>query len=89
MHQQVRTAIVSLLAARGETAFGELREALDATDGNLATHLRHLEDAAYIRVEKRFVARKPQTTYELTTSGRSAFERYLRDLERVIREARR
>jgi len=89
LHQQVRTAIASILAARGETAFSELREALDATDGNLATHLRHLEEAAYVHVEKRFQGRKPLTTYELTASGRAAFERYLKDLEKVVSEARR
>lgn len=89
LHQQVRLAIASVLAARGETAFGELRDALATTDGNLAAHLRALEEAGYVTGEKRFEGRRPLTTYALSAAGRAAFGRYIRTLEGVIREARR
>ena len=89
LHQQVRMAIVSVLAGRGAATFNELRELLDLSDGNLATHMRSLERAGYVEVEKRFVDRRPLTTYALTPAGRAALEAYLAALERVIREAKR
>ncbi len=89
LHQQARLAIASILAARGETAFGELKEQLELSDGNLATHLKHLDEAKYLVVEKRFEGRRPLTTYELSAAGRAAFSRYLRALESIVKEARR
>jgi DNA-binding PadR family transcriptional regulator len=89
LHQPMRLGIASILAGRGETAFNELRDALETTDGNLATHLRTLEDAGYVAVDKRFEGRKPLSTYTLTEAGRAAFARYLKSLEQVIKEARR
>ena len=89
LHQPVRLGIASILAARGETSFNELREALEASDGNLATHLRNLEEARYVAVEKRFDKRRPLSTYTLTAAGRAAFKTYLVHLEKVIKEAKR
>jgi DNA-binding transcriptional ArsR family regulator len=89
LHQQVRLAIASVLAARGETTFNELRDALATSDGNLSTHLRHLEEARYLAIARDFDGRKPLTTYGLSPVGRAAFARYIRALEAVIKEARR
>jgi DNA-binding PadR family transcriptional regulator len=57
---------------------------IKTTEGNLSVHLRKLEDAGYIRVEKKFVRRKPQTLCRITSKGRKAFERYVEALEEII-----
>ena len=57
--------------------FGELRDQVGATDGNLSAHLRKLEDAGYVRAEKSFVNRKPQTRLALTAEGRRAWRAWL------------
>ena len=64
--------------------FTQLRELVGATDGNLATHARKLEEAGYIAATKQFVGRKPLTTYCLTDEGRSAFVRYIDALEALL-----
>ena len=68
--------------------FNTLKETLQLTDGNLASHLRAMEDAAYLRVEKQFVGRKPNTRYSATTEGREAFKNHLDALERLIRDSK-
>ncbi len=84
IHERSRLGIVASLAARGEMTFNELKEHLDLTDGNLSVHARTLEEAGYIKIEKQFVGRKPQTTMKLTPPGRKAFEEYVAYLERII-----
>lgn len=64
--------------------FNTLKETLQLTDGNLASHLRALEEAEYLRVEKQFVGRKPNTTYLATEAGREAFKSHLDALEKII-----
>lgn len=64
--------------------FTELRDLVGATDGNLATHSRKLEEAGYIEATKQFVDRKPLTTYALTEEGRAAFRAYLDALEALL-----
>ncbi len=65
--------------------FNALKELLSLTDGNLAGHTRALEQAGYIRVEKSFVGRKPNTRFSITPEGRLAFEQHLETLEKIIR----
>ena len=84
IHQKVRLAIVSALAARDETSFGELKELTGATDGNLSVHLRVLEDADYLNMSKGFIGRRPRTSYCLTETGRSAFKAYLATLAKLV-----
>ncbi len=84
IHEPGRLAIVASLAARGSMSFNDLKETLGMTDGNLSTHARTLEEAGYITVEKTFVGRKPRTTMTLTSSGRSAFRKYVDYLERIV-----
>lgn len=85
IHQRVRLAIVSTLAGVESLEFGQVRDALSLTDGNLSTHARVLEKAGYLEVEKTFANRRPQTVYRLTEPGRAAFRRYVDALERMLR----
>ena len=64
--------------------FNTLKENLDLTDGNLASHLRSLENKEYIEVNKKFVGRKTSTTYKTTTKGIKAFKDHLNALEKLI-----
>jgi DNA-binding transcriptional ArsR family regulator len=88
IHERVRLAIVSALAARDAMSFNELKALLNTTDGNLSVHARRLEDAGYVSCAKTFEGRLPKTTYRLTAEGRRALERYLAHLEAVIAHAR-
>ena len=88
VHQRVRLGILSALAAGGATSFTDLKAVLDLTDGNLSVHARKLEEAGYVSVRKRFADRVPLTEYEVTAAGRAALDRYLDQMEAVIRAAR-
>ena len=80
----VRLQILTFLALKGKTNFSEIKNALKLTDGNLSTHLQKLEDAGIIKSKKRFLGKRPQTTYEFTEEGKSRFKRYLDELESII-----
>jgi DNA-binding transcriptional ArsR family regulator len=84
LHSRVRLAIVAFLAGAEMADFSAVREATKTTDGNASVHLRKLEDAGYVAVRKRFVARKPQTLYALTESGRKALLDYVAHLESLL-----
>jgi DNA-binding MarR family transcriptional regulator len=83
---EVRLGAVSLLATRGPTSFPDLKALLRVTQGNLGTHLKKLEDAGYVAIEKSFVDRKPRTLVHLTPAGRAAFLRHVGQLQRVLRQ---
>ena len=85
IHERARLGIVSALAAREAATFAELKALLDLTDGNLSVHLRTLEEAGYVAVEKAFEGRKPRTTARLTRKGRLAFEHYVEVLEEIVK----
>jgi DNA-binding transcriptional ArsR family regulator len=82
---KARLGIMSLLVTVGEADFSTLKSSLDLTDGNLSAHLRVLEEAGYIEVEKKFVHRKPKTVCQATAAGKDAFLRHLNRLEEIIR----
>jgi DNA-binding transcriptional ArsR family regulator len=88
IHERVRLAIVSALAARDSLTFNELKALLNTSDGNLSVHARKLEDADYISCDKSFEGRVPRTQYRLTALGRRALERYLDHMEALIRATR-
>jgi DNA-binding MarR family transcriptional regulator len=88
IHERTRLGIVSALAVNPSLRFGELKQLLGATDGNLSVHARKLEDAGYIACTKSFAGRLPKTEYRLTASGRRALERYLDHMEALIRATR-
>ena len=92
IHQPVRLRIMAALNALPEDAqidFKALRDLLQVTDGNLATHLRKLEDAGYIVVEKTFVGRRPRTYIALTPKGRQAFAEHVQVLREILEGAER
>ncbi|WP_187263517.1 winged helix-turn-helix domain-containing protein [Pontibacter beigongshangensis] len=81
---RARLGIMSVLMVEERVDFNTLKETLQLTDGNLASHLRALEEASYLRVEKQFVGRKPNTTYQATDLGKNAFKEHLNALEQLI-----
>ena len=85
IHERARLGIMSVLAAQPALTFGELKALLDLTDGNLSVHLRILEQAGYLEIEKKFVGRKPQTTVRISKKGRLAFEHYVEVLGEIVR----
>ena len=87
IHGRIRLGVVAYLSAVDSALFPELRDRVGATDGNLSTHLRKLEDAGYVRVEKSFANRKPQTRLSLTHRGRQAWNAWLDRIERLTRAA--
>jgi DNA-binding MarR family transcriptional regulator len=89
LHAKARLGIMTVVTTLGGADFATLKRELGLTDGNLGAHLRVLEDAGYIDVVKAFVERKPRTTISPTPAGRRAFNRYLEQLEAVIRQARK
>ena len=89
IHERMRLAIVSALAVNQALTFGELKQLLGATDGNVSVHAAKLEDAGYISTDKRFEGRVPRTTYRLTAVGRAALNRYLDHMEALIHATRR
>lgn len=76
---------MSALAVNDSLDFNALKEYLDVTDGNLASHLKALEKEEFIGVEKSFVGRKPNTKYSMTKAGKQAFDDHLKALEKLIR----
>ena len=81
---RVRLQIMSVLVANQRYDFNSLKELLDVTDGNLASHLKALEKEEYIMVNKSFLGRKPNTNYEATDKGKQAFKKHLDALEKLI-----
>lgn len=75
---------MAVLAVNESMDFNSLKEYLDVTDGNLASHLKALEKEEFIGVEKSFVGRKPNTRYFITPQGRKAFEEHINALEKLI-----
>lgn len=82
---RVRLGIMSALAVNDALDFTSLKEYLDVTDGNLASHLKTLEQEGFIGVEKSFIDRKPNTSYYMTDEGKKAFDEHLNVLEQIIK----
>ncbi len=76
---------MSALVVNEKLDFNALKAFLDVTDGNLASHLTVLEKLEYIQVNKQFIGKKPNTTYEVTARGKKAFADHLNALEKLIR----
>jgi len=82
---RIRLGIMSVLAVNDTLDFNALKEYLDVTDGNLASHIKALEKEEYIGVEKSFVGKKPNTRYFMTKEGKIAFDDHLKALEKLIK----
>jgi DNA-binding MarR family transcriptional regulator len=88
IHQTVRLRIMAslvTLASGDEVDFSYLRDLLEVTDGNLGAHLRKLEDAGYIAVNKAFIDRKPRTYVSATAEGRRVFQEHVAALESILK----
>lgn len=86
---RIRLQIMSVLVANERYDFNSLKELLNATDGNLASHLKALEKEEYIVVNKSFIGRKPNTQYSASEKGRTAFLNHLQALENLIKQQKR
>lgn len=89
LEHRMRLQIMGVLAANESFDFNTLKELLQTTDGNLATHIKALEKEKYIIVQKTFVERKPNTRYKISERGRSAFKKHLDAMEEVIKTQRK
>lgn len=88
IHDRIRLAIVSALAVNEKLTFKDLKQLLEATDGNLSVHARKLEEAGYITISKFFDGRMPKTEYRITANGKQALNAYLNHMEDLIRVMR-
>lgn len=88
VHGPVRLGALTALATDGALDFTVLRKRLEVSDGALGVHLRKLEEAGYIACDKKFVGRRPKSTYRITREGRKALRQYLDAMERLIEAVR-
>jgi DNA-binding MarR family transcriptional regulator len=83
---RIRLGMMSILVVNDEVDFKTLKELLEVTDGNLASHTKALEKVDYISVEKRFIGKKPNTRYRATKIGKEAFKKHIEALEKLIQQ---
>ena len=84
---RVRLGIMSILMVNEWADFGSIKEQLQVTDGNIASHISALEKLDYIKVEKKFIGKKPNTSYAATSKGKKAFHEHLNALEVIIKQS--
>ena len=89
IHERTRLALVSALAANSVMTFNDLKSLLQITDGNLSVHARKLEEAGYVECSKGYDGRLPRTEYRLSSSGRTALQKYVAHMEALIKEIQR
>src|SRR5438045_7103432 len=82
---RIRLGVMSILMVNEEMNFNDLKQMLEVTDGNLATHLVNLEENAFIKVYKGFIGKKTNTTYSITKAGEKEFNEHITTLEKMIK----
>jgi DNA-binding MarR family transcriptional regulator len=82
---RIRLGIMSALMVNAEVNFNELKELLNITDGNLASHIKSLEENNAVKVHKGFIGKKTNTTYSVTKAGEKAFRSHIDALEKMIK----
>jgi DNA-binding MarR family transcriptional regulator len=82
---RIRLGIMSILMVNDKVEFSAMKEMLDITDGNLASHISALEKLEYLEVQKQFIGKKPNTTYSVTRAGKKAFNEHLDALEKLLK----
>lgn len=82
---RIRLGVMSILMVNEEVSFNDLKQMLEVTDGNLATHMLSLEENGYVKVHKGFIGRKTNTTYAITKAGEKAFNDHITALENMIK----
>ncbi len=85
---RIRLGVMSILMVNEEINFNDLKQMLEVTDGNLATHTMNLEDNGYVKVKKGFIGKKTNTTYSITKTGEKAFTDHVAALEMMIKGVR-
>ncbi|MBA4259681.1 winged helix-turn-helix domain-containing protein [Sediminibacterium sp.] len=83
---RVRLGIMSILMVVDSVNFATLKEQLQITDGNIASHITALEKLEYINIKKQFIGKKPNTTYAITSKGKKAFSLHIQALEKLIKQ---
>lgn len=83
---RIRLGIMSILMVNEYVEFTTLKELLEVTDGNLASHIKGLEKADYLEVKKQFIGKKPNTSYNATKLGKAAFKKHINALEQLIKK---
>lgn len=87
LEHRVRLAVCVLLSRHDAMSFSRLKQVLTETDGSLGTHLRKLEDAGYVSIEKTYRGRRPVTWYQLSAEGRTRLKEHVANLMRLIDRA--
>jgi DNA-binding MarR family transcriptional regulator len=87
IHGRLRLGIMAYLSTVSPAPFVELKAKVNATDGNLSTHLSKLEEAGYVKLEKKFAGKKPLTLVHITKQGRAAWIEYLNRLQMLLNAA--
>ncbi|GHT57177.1 transcriptional regulator [Bacteroidia bacterium] len=82
---RIRLGIMSILSVNDAVDFSTMKDLLELTDGNLASHLKALESADYVQVTKQFIGKKPNTKYQITELGKNDFREHLNALEKLIK----
>ena len=81
---RIRLGIMSILMVNDQVNFTMLKDLLDITDGNMASHISGLEKLGYLKVTKQFIGKKPKTSYAATESGKAAFAEHVKALEKLL-----
>jgi predicted transcriptional regulator len=84
---RVRLGIMSILLVNDNVDFNMLKEQLQITDGNIASHITALEKLSYLKVNKQFIGKKPNTSYAVTKNGKKVFIEHLDALEKLIKQS--
>lgn len=87
LESKVRLGIMSMLVVNDNMDFNSLKQMLGVTDGNLASHVSALEKSKYIKINKTFIGKKPNTSYSVTAAGKKAFNEHLDALEQLIKKS--
>ncbi|MDI6402667.1 transcriptional regulator [Balneolaceae bacterium ANBcel3] len=84
IHSRIRLALMAVLTRVEDISFNDLKHSVNATDGNLSTHLARLQEAGYISVHKTSSENKTESRYQVTQKGLSAFASYIIELQKFI-----
>ena len=84
---RIRLGVMSILMVNDWVEFNELKKLLEVTDGNLASHISALDKKGFIETRKKFVGKKPNTSFKVTENGRSAFQQHIRALEELLKNS--
>ncbi|MGB0175794.1 MAG: winged helix-turn-helix domain-containing protein [Owenweeksia sp.] len=82
---RIKLGIMTVLMVNDSLDFNEIKEVLEVTDGNLASHVAALENKKMIVITKKFIGKKPNTSYAATDKGRKAFAEHLAALEELLK----